>query len=64
MPPLLRRSRLSTSAWSTRVVPDDELEQEVERVVRGDGAAVSPRYLEITKVSSNVWWNSARDSFA
>ena len=24
----------------------------------------SPRYLEITKVNSNVWWNSARDSFA
>jgi 1,4-dihydroxy-2-naphthoyl-CoA synthase len=27
-------------------------------------AALSPRYLEITKVSSNLWWNSARDSFA
>ena len=24
----------------------------------------SPRYLEIAKVSSNVWWNAARDSFA
>ena len=23
----------------------------------------SPRYLEIAKVSSNIWWNSARDSF-
>jgi 2-ketocyclohexanecarboxyl-CoA hydrolase len=27
-------------------------------------AALSPRYLEITKVSSNLWWNSARDNFA
>ncbi|TMF00693.1 MAG: enoyl-CoA hydratase/isomerase family protein [Chloroflexi bacterium] len=26
-------------------------------------AQLSPRYLEITKVSSNIWWNAARDSF-
>jgi 2-ketocyclohexanecarboxyl-CoA hydrolase len=25
---------------------------------------MSPRYLEITKISSNIWWNSARDSFS
>jgi enoyl-CoA hydratase/carnithine racemase len=24
---------------------------------------MSPRYLEIAKVSSNVWWNAARDSY-
>ena len=30
----------------------------------GELAKLSPRYLEITKVSSNVWWNAARDSFA
>jgi enoyl-CoA hydratase/carnithine racemase len=29
----------------------------------GELAQLSPRYLEITKVSSNVWWNAARDSF-
>lgn len=45
------------------VVPADELEREVERWC-AEIAALSPRYLEITKVSSNVWWNSARDSFA
>ena len=22
-----------------------------------------PRYLEIAKISSNVWWNAVRDSF-
>jgi 2-ketocyclohexanecarboxyl-CoA hydrolase len=27
-------------------------------------ALLSPRYLEITKVSSNIWWNAARDSFS
>ena len=26
-------------------------------------AVLCPRYLEITKVSSNIWWNAARDSF-
>ena len=42
------------------------------RRARGDGrrrgvdelAALSPRYLEITKISSNIWWNAARDSFS
>jgi enoyl-CoA hydratase/carnithine racemase len=23
---------------------------------------LSPRYLEITKISSNLWWNSSQDS--
>ena len=32
-------------------------------VVRRAGGA-QPRYLEITKISSNVWWNAARDSFS
>ena len=27
-------------------------------------ATLSPRYLEIAKVSSNMWWNAARDSFS
>ena len=24
---------------------------------------MSPRYLEIAKISSNVWWNQCRDSY-
>jgi 2-ketocyclohexanecarboxyl-CoA hydrolase len=24
---------------------------------------LSPRYLEIAKATSNLWWNAARDSF-
>ena len=46
-----------------QVVPDDQLEQAVNRVV-GELAGLSPRYLEITKISSNIWWNAARDSFS
>ncbi len=45
------------------VVPADDLEREVERWC-SEIEALSPRYLDITKVSSNVWWNGARDSFA
>lgn len=44
------------------VVEDDELESTVDSWC-GEIAKLSPRYLEITKISSNVWWNSARDSF-
>lgn len=46
-----------------RVVADEELESAVEDVV-AELARLSPRYLEITKVSSNLWWNAARDSFS
>jgi 2-ketocyclohexanecarboxyl-CoA hydrolase len=45
------------------VVDDDELEATVEAWC-AELAALSPRYLEITKVSSNLWWNAARDSFS
>jgi len=45
------------------VVEDDELIEEVEAWC-AELAALSPRYLEITKISSNIWWNAARDSFA
>lgn len=45
------------------VVPDDDLEAEVGRWCE-ELSALSPRYLEITKVSSNTWWNQARESFA
>lgn len=45
------------------VVPDDRLVERVDEIV-AELAALSPRYLEITKTSSNVWWNEARDSFS
>ncbi|WP_028472386.1 enoyl-CoA hydratase/isomerase family protein [Nocardioides alkalitolerans] len=45
------------------VVDDDLLEETVEAWC-ADLAALSPRYLEITKISSNMWWNAARDSFS
>lgn len=45
------------------VVDDDALVSAVDSMV-AELAVLSPRYLEITKISSNVWWNAARDSFA
>jgi 2-ketocyclohexanecarboxyl-CoA hydrolase len=45
------------------VVDDDDLVSAVDAVV-AELAALSPRYLEITKISSNIWWNAARDSFS
>lgn len=44
------------------VVPGDELEEEVTRWAN-ELLRMSPRYLEIAKISSNVWWNQARDSY-
>ncbi|UOY01780.1 enoyl-CoA hydratase/isomerase family protein [Blastococcus sp. PRF04-17] len=44
------------------VVEDDELEAEVQRWI-DELHEKSPRYLEIAKVSSNIWWNQSRDSF-
>jgi 2-ketocyclohexanecarboxyl-CoA hydrolase len=46
-----------------QVVPDEELDSAVEEMVR-ELSVMSPRYLEIAKVSSNAWWNAARDSFS
>lgn len=48
--------------WINAVVPDDELERETSRWAR-ELLQMSPRYLEIAKSNSNVWWNSCRDSF-
>lgn len=45
------------------VVDDDRLAEAVTGCVE-ELAKLSPRYLEITKISSNIWWNSARDSFS
>jgi 2-ketocyclohexanecarboxyl-CoA hydrolase len=48
--------------WINEVVPDDALESTVDAWV-DELAAMSPRYLEIAKLSSNLWWNASRDSF-
>jgi len=48
--------------WINAVVPDAELEEEVDRWCE-EFYKLSPRYLEIAKVSSNVWWNQLYDSF-
>ena len=44
------------------VVPDDDLENEVDRW-GAELAKMSPRYLEMTKSTSNVWWNLLRDTY-
>ncbi|HEX2162224.1 MAG TPA: enoyl-CoA hydratase-related protein [Thermoleophilaceae bacterium] len=44
------------------VVADAELEAEVGRWA-DELLALSPRYLEIAKISSNVWWDACRGSF-
>ena len=45
------------------VVADEDLVGAVDALV-AELAVLSPRYLEIAKVSSNIWWNAARDSFS
>jgi len=44
------------------VVPADQLEDEVTKWAN-ELLRMSPRYLEIAKISSNVWWNQTRDSY-
>jgi len=48
--------------WVNAVVADDELEAEAQRWAEELGQ-MSPRYLEMTKIASNVWWNLLRDSY-
>lgn len=48
--------------WINAVVPDDQLEDEVTKWA-DELLYMSPRYLEIAKVSSNLWWNQSRDSY-
>lgn len=48
--------------WINAVVDDDQLEAEVTRWA-DELLQMSPRYLEIAKMSSNVWWNSCRDTY-
>lgn len=62
---LCRRYTAQTAlelGWVNAVVPDEELEEEVDRWVQ-EILMLSPRYLEIAKVSSNVWWNQMRESY-
>lgn len=47
--------------WINQVVPDDELEAEVERWCT-ELMAMSPRYLEVAKASSNVMYHQMRDN--
>jgi len=44
------------------VVPAEELQAEVTRWA-DELLCMSPRYLEIAKISSNVWWNQCRESY-
>jgi len=44
------------------VVPTEQLEDEVTKWA-DELLYMSPRYLEIAKISSNVWWNQCRDSY-
>jgi 2-ketocyclohexanecarboxyl-CoA hydrolase len=48
--------------WINAVVPAEELEAEVTRWA-DELLAMSPRYLEVAKISSNVWWNQVRDNY-
>ncbi|MBX3563530.1 MAG: enoyl-CoA hydratase/isomerase family protein [Sphingomonas sp.] len=48
--------------WINAVVPHEQLEAEVDRWV-DELLAKSPAYLEVTKISSNVWWDMMRPHF-
>ena len=48
--------------WINAVVPAEQLEDEVTRWA-DELLNMSPRYLEIAKISSNVWWNQCRDAY-
>ena len=48
--------------WINAVVPGEQLEEEVTKWA-DELLKMSPRYLEIAKISSNVWWNQCRDSY-
>ncbi|TDJ66943.1 MAG: enoyl-CoA hydratase/isomerase family protein [Proteobacteria bacterium] len=48
--------------WINNVVADDQLVAEVTKWA-DELLLMSPRYLEIAKISSNVWWNQCRDAY-
>jgi len=45
------------------VVPDEGLDAAVQSLLE-EIHRLSPRYLEITKISSNLWWNASRDNMS
>ncbi|CUR58889.1 Naphthoate synthase [metagenome] len=45
------------------VVPDGQLEAAIDRWV-AEIHRLSPRYLEIAKISSNQWWNQSKDNMS
>lgn len=47
--------------WINTVVPDDQLEDEVQKWC-DELIQMSPRYLEVAKTSSNFYWNQLRDN--
>lgn len=47
--------------WINKVVPHDELRAEVERWC-AELLERSPAYLELSKISSNVWWDALTPS--
>ncbi|TYL46447.1 enoyl-CoA hydratase/isomerase family protein [Nocardioides sp. BGMRC 2183] len=60
-----RYSAEQALAWGlvNEVVPDEGLDDAVDRWL-DEIDALSPRYLEIAKTSSNQWWNQSRDNMA
>ncbi len=48
--------------WINAVVSPKQLEEEVTNWAN-ELLTMSPRYLEIAKISSNVWWNQSRDTY-
>ncbi|MEE8601484.1 enoyl-CoA hydratase/isomerase family protein [Euzebya tangerina] len=48
--------------WINDVVPDAELEAATTALAE-ELLTMSPRYLEVAKISSNVWWNQVRDNY-
>ena len=47
--------------WINAVVPHDELYAEVGRWC-SEICAMSARYMEVAKISTNVWWHQLRDN--
>ena len=48
--------------WINAVVSPEKLEEEVTNWAN-ELLKMSPRYLEIAKISSNAWWNQNRDNY-
>jgi enoyl-CoA hydratase/carnithine racemase len=48
--------------WINAVVPPEQLEGETTKWA-DELLAMSPRYLEIAKISSNGWWNLLRENY-